>query len=158
MKKFSPERRRFLGFLASLPLVFTLGCDRSGKRVAVTPATLGPEESLNKLLLTLGPWHSEEREKAEDFAKRFLKAEGAGSAYLSSSGKLVQNLASRFPDDSFALKEIDLTGLSGEERELLLNLVTQLYNYIEVRFFVSNEPPWGECQPDRTRYTLPPAK
>lgn len=158
MKKFCPSRRRFLGFLAYLPLVFTFGCETKGKKVALTTISPAPEESLTKLVISLGPWPSREREKAEDFAKRFLKAEDAGPAYLSSSGTLVKSLAARFPDDSFSLKEVDLTGLPSEERELLLNLVSKLYNYIEVRFFVLNEPAWGECQPDRMRYTLPPAK
>lgn len=157
MNSFCPERRRFLGILVSMPVAFSLGCAMKGGTPKAHPALTSPEESLNKLILAAGPWTSEEREKADNFVRRFLAAEGAASPYLPSHGKVLQTLAGRFPAGTFALKEIDLKPLSPEERELLLKLVEQLYNYVEVRFFVSHDPPWGECQPDRMRYTRSPA-
>jgi diphthamide synthase subunit DPH2 len=54
------------------------------------------------------------------------------------------------------LKEIDLQDLPPEERELVIELTKQLYSFIEVRFIVSAEPPWGDCQTDRTRHTRAP--
>ncbi len=32
----------------------------------------------------------------------------------------------------------------------------QLYSLVEVRFFVSNEPRWGVCLGERTRYRQAP--
>jgi hypothetical protein len=46
--------------------------------------------------------------------------------------------------------------LPADERELLVNLVSHLYSFVEVRFVVANEPPWGACQADRTRHTRAP--
>jgi hypothetical protein len=58
---------------------------------------------------------------------------------------LVQSLAGRFPADTMANKEINLRKLPAKERELLVKLVKQLYSFIEVRFFVSDETPGGIC-------------
>lgn len=157
MNSFDPERRRFLGILVSLPAVISMGCATKGMTPKAQPTLPSPEESLHKLIVATGPWPFGERGKAEDFVRRFLAVEGAAYPYLVSHGKVLQTLAGRFPVGAFALEEIDLKTLSPEERELLLKLVEQLYNYIEVRFFVSHDPPWGECQPDRMRYTRSPA-
>jgi hypothetical protein len=157
MSTFSPERRKFLGILVSLPAALSLGCTTKGITPTVQSKAPSPEQALNKLILAAGPWHSGERKEAEDFARRFLAAEDAISSYLPAHGKVLQALAARFPDGAFGLKEVDLRALSPKERELLKKLVEQLYGYVEVRFFISHEPPWGECQPDRMRYTRPPA-
>lgn len=156
MSSFRPERRRFLGMLVSLPAAFSFGCATRSAAPTVHPKLPRPEQSLKKLILAAGPWPSGERGKAEDFARRFLAAEGAVSPYLPTHGKLVQALAARVPDGAFAIEKIDLKVLSPEERELLQRLVEQIYSYVEVRFFLSGEPTWGECQPDRIRYTRPP--
>jgi hypothetical protein len=37
-----------------------------------------------------------------------------------------------------------------------MQLVQQLYSLVEVRFYVSNEPRWGECLGERTRYVQAP--
>jgi hypothetical protein len=55
-----------------------------------------------------------------------------------------------------ALKEVEMGDLSLEERELLLTLVRQIYDLLEVRYYVSGEPPFGECQMDATRHTRAP--
>ena len=157
MSSFRPERRRFLGMLVSLPAALSLGCATKGSTPMVQPKVPSPDQALRRLILAAGPWPSGEREKGEDFARRFLAADGAVSSYLPAHGKVLQALAGRFPDGASALEEIDLGALSPKERELLLKLVAQLYSYIEVRFFISREPPWGECQPDRMRYTRSPA-
>ena len=33
-----------------------------------------------------------------------------------------------------------------KEKEMLMNLSKQLYSFVEVRFYASNEPLWGQCQ------------
>jgi hypothetical protein len=55
-----------------------------------------------------------------------------------------------------SIDEVNLAMLPEEERDLLLQLTRQLYTYVEVRFFVNGEPPWGECQKDNLRYTRIP--
>ena len=156
MKEHDPKRRQFLRVLISLPTGFVIGWDLERHKSTVHAGPLNPEESLKKLILLLGPWPFTDREKAEDFARRFLKAKHAVGSYLPGSSKLVQSLAGRFPADTVAIREINLQNLPTKERELLMNLVKQLYSFIEVRFYVSDEPPWGECQDDTTRHTRAP--
>jgi hypothetical protein len=148
MKDYDPKRRQFLRVLISLPTGFVIGWDLERYKSIVHAHALNPEESLKKLILLLGPWPVTEKEKAEDFARRFLKAKHAVGPYLPGSSQLVQSLASRFPDGTLAIKEINLRSLPAKEQELLMKLVKQLYSFIEVRFYVSNEPPWGECHGD----------
>lgn len=156
MIPFLPERRRFLRILASLSAALSWGCASRGRLPTDLPTKQSPEGSLGKLVLAVGPWPPGEKEGADDFVRRFLAAEDARSSYLPASRMVLHTLAGRFPEGAYALGEIDLRALSPEERDLLTKLVEQLYNYIEVRFFVSREPPWGQCQPDRMRYTRPP--
>lgn len=155
MKEYDHERRQFLKLAISLPIAFVIGCDLERKPEAKAPI-LNPEESLKKLIFVLGPWSAKDKEKAEDFAKRFLKVEYVSSAYLQESSELVQSLASRFTAESIAIKEIDLRSLTKEEQKLLIILVQQLYSFVEVRFYVSNEPPWGECQGSNKWHTQNP--
>jgi len=155
MKKDSNfNRRQFLNLgsklLISLPMVYTIGCDSKH----VSP--LNPKDSLKKLILILGPWTAAEKQKAYDFVKRFLKAKHAIEPYLSGSGKLVQRLAYRFPAETMAINQINLQNLPIKEKELLVNLTKQLYSYVEVRFDVANEPPWGHCQGDPLWHTKTP--
>lgn len=154
MKNFDPKRRRLLGLLVSLPTGLAVGLGQSQSSLE-TPL-LNPEESLRKLILFLGPWPAADREEAEDFARRFLQARDAIRPYLPGLSDLVQSLAGRFPDETLAGEEINLRGSSEQERELLKQLVKQLYSFIEVRFLVSNESPWGACQSDRLKYTKAP--
>jgi hypothetical protein len=135
--------------------LFIIGCDSGQQKAVVHSHALNPKESLKKLLLLLGPWTPSEKEKGEDFVRRFLASEHAGT-YLPESSVLIQNLAGRFPADSMAVNQINLRKLPASERELLTNLTKQLYSFVEIRFFVSGEPPWGECQPDRMLYTRVP--
>jgi hypothetical protein len=155
MIDFTTGRRRVLKALISIPLAFLSGCKSMGFKSAAQEISLRPEESLKKLVMLLGPWSSADRKEAEDFGKRFLKAKHAIDPYLPGSNGLVQSLANRFPP-AMAMKAIDLGNLPPDEQKLLLQLVKQLYSLIEVRFFAAHEPPWGECQGDRLRYTRAP--
>jgi hypothetical protein len=149
-------RRTILRFLFSLPLALFLGCrPKAHPSIAEGPAPT-PEEALRRLILLVGPWDEGQREQAEDFARRFLAAGSAVSPYLPASAATVQSLAGRFPAGTLAVGEIDLAALPEEERDLLLQLTRQLYTYVEIRFLVNGEPPWGECQRDNLRYTRAP--
>ena len=44
------------------------------------------------------------------------------------------------------VEDINLKKIPKEEHELLIVLGKQLYSFVEMRFYVSNEPSWGECQ------------
>ncbi len=156
MKTSDLNRRQFLRILVSVLVTFAIGCDREQLKTVIDTPLLSPEESLKKLILLLGPWPDKDREKAEDFAGRFLKAGHTVDPYLPESDNLVQSLASRFPADAMSMREINLQGLPEKEKELLMNLVSQLHGFVEVRFYISHEPPWGECQGDRTGYTKAP--
>lgn len=148
------NRREFLNvgskLVLTLPVAYAFGC------ASEKTLLLNPEDSLKKLILLLGPWPAAEKSKADDFANRFLKAKPATAPYLPESGKLVQNLAKRFPAESMAINQINLQNLPIKEKELLVNLTKQLYSYVEVRFDVANEPPWGHCQGDRLWHTRAP--
>ncbi len=113
---------------------------------------------MKKLIFLLGPWSKDEKDKAEDFTRRFLKAKDNVGIYLPESGKLVQSLASRFPDGTMAINEINLENLPVEERELLVSLTKQLYSLVEVRFDTTNEPQWGNCQGNAKWHTRVPAQ
>ncbi len=154
MKDHDPTRRHFLQLLPSVPAGFLIGfASEQEKPLAQTP-DLSPEESLKKLIRLLGPWSVSDREKADGFAERFLKASSAVEPYLPGSSELVQSLADRFGDGP--LKEIDLRNLPAKEQALLVQLAQQLYSYVEVRFYTGNKPPWGQCQGDATQYTRAP--
>jgi hypothetical protein len=155
MRDYDPERRRFVRLVASLPVAFAFGCDTDRYRSGADASEPSPEESLRKLVLMLGPWRTEGA-GAEDFAARFVAASHAGGQYVLESSELVQSLAGRFPAGAMAVSEVDLGELPADERELLLNLVSQIYSFIEARFLVANEPPWGACQADRTRHARAP--
>ena len=157
MKDHDPKRRELLVLLTSLPVGFVIGCEAEPRRLPAVAPVLSPEDSLRKLILLIGPWSETDKREAEDFARRFLAAKDGGGAYLPGSGELVQGLASRFPGGTMAVGKVDLRGLPAAERELLVNLVKQFYSLVEVRFRVSNEPPFGECQEDWLRHTRAPA-
>ena len=143
------RRREFIQVLMSLPLGYAVGC-------AVERRTPG-QTALDKLVLALGPWSAEDGARADEFVGRFLAADQVVGLYLPGSSTTIQSLARRFPDGAMAVGEVDLGPLPDEERELLVQLAQQIYSLVEVRFYVSSEPPWGECLGERTRYTQPPA-
>ncbi len=143
------KRREFIQVLMSLPLGYALGC-------AVERMTPG-QQALHKLVLALGPWPATDRARAEEFAARFIAADQVVGLYLPEASSVVLRLARRFPDGAMAVDEVDLEGLPTGERELVVQLTQQIYSLVEVRFYVSSEPPWGECLGERTRYTQPPA-
>jgi len=156
MKKSNARRRRLLKLVITAPLGFIFGWEFTQAGHAEAQALLDPEASLHKLILLLGPWSTADRERGEDFAKRFVQASHTGGLYLPGSGALVQSLASRFPDGAMAISEINMRNLPGEEQALLLQLVGHIYSLIEVRFLACNDPPWGACQADRLRHTRAP--
>jgi hypothetical protein len=156
MKDYDPKRRQILRILLCLPTGFMIGWDSERRTSCAHPRPPTPAESLKRLILLLGPWSSADRKKAEDFAERFLKAKQVARPYLSSSGNGLQTLATRFPSNKMAIQKIDLRNLPPKEQQLLMRLVRQLYSFTEVRFYIRNEPPWGECQDDTTRHTRAP--
>ncbi len=158
MKDHDPRRRELLAILASLPIGLLVGCETESRMLPTIAPVLSPEESVRKLILLVGPWSETEKRAAEDFSRRFLQAKQAAGPYLEGSGELIQGLASRFPNGTMAVRGIDLQGLPVPERELLVNLVKQIYSLVEVRFQVCQEPPFGECQEDRLRHTRAPAR
>ena len=155
MKSWEKDRRDFLKLLASLPVVYVMGCETGRTPTEDELTTTGADESMRKLIRLLGPW--DDRVTAEDFIRRFLGSEPAVAAYLPDRGELIQSLAGHLPDGPLPLETINLEGIPEPERELLLELTKQLYSFIEIRFLVSKEPPWGECQPQgRLRYARAP--
>lgn len=155
MKYLQSDRRDFLRLLLSLPAVLSVGLEPgmilADDRIEVP----GPVGSFEKLIYSLGPWSKTEREKAEDFAGRFLKH--TASSYLTRPAETINRLAGRFSSEDMAMETINLKELPPEETQLLTDLLEQLYTLVEVRFHVLNEPPQGECLNDRLRYTRPPA-
>lgn len=148
MSSWEWKRREFVKVLMTLPVGYAIGCRPEGQAPA--------QESLGNLVFALGPWPAADRERAEEFVARFLAAEHIVGLYLPESEAVIRSLANRFPDGAMASAELDMTLLSAEERELSLQLVQQLYSLVEVRFYISNEPRWGECLGDRTRYVQAP--
>lgn len=146
-------RRRFViqssKLLAFIPFAGVIGC------ISDTRSKLSPEESLKRLIYIIGPWNLDDQLIAEDFAKRFLATDFANQ-YLPKSVALIQSLSKLVLKETESVKEIDLDNLPREEQELLITLTQQLYSFIEVRFYVSNEPPWGECQGDSKWHTRIP--
>jgi hypothetical protein len=146
-------RRRFViqssRLLAFIPLAGVTGC------ISDTKSKLSPEESLKRLIFIVGPWTLEDHSIAEDFAKRFL-ATNYANEYLPKSVKLIESLSEQITEDTTTVKEIDLGNIPVEEQELLVTLTKQLYSFVEVRFYVSNEPSWGECQGDPKWHTRIP--
>ena len=135
-------RRRFVikssKVIAFIPLVGVVSCISEAK------SKLSPQESLKRLIYIVGPWTLEDHSIAEDFAKRFLATDYANE-YLPKSVNLIQSLSKQLSKESAAVKEIDLN-LPIEEQELLITFTQHLYSFVEIRFYASNEPTWGECQ------------
>ena len=156
MDKYNARRRRLLKLVVSLPLGFIFGWELTRAGSAAEQLFLNPEASLQKLILLLGPWSTTDRGRGEDLARRFVRSNRVSGLYLRESGKLVQSLAGRFPDGAMAISEINIQNLPQEEQALLLQLVSQIYSLIEVRFLACNDPPWGTCQADRLRHTRAP--
>jgi len=148
-------RRRFIDqstkLLAFIPLVNVIAC------ISDNDSVLSPEDSLKKLIFIIGPWTIEDKPIAEDFAKRFLKTAHIDQ-YLPNSEKLVQGLAKQFSNETLAIKDIDLKKLSESEQKLLIDLSQQIHSFLEVRFYISNEPLSGECQGDPKWHTQIPKK
>ncbi len=146
-------RRRFViqssRLIAFIPFAGVIGC------LSETDSKEGAEESLKRLIYIVGPWTLEDQSIAEDFAKRFLATDYA-KQYLSKSVNLVKSLSKQIPKEPAVVSEIDLNNLPKEEQELLITLTQQLYSFVEIRFYTSNEPSWGECQGNSRWHTRIP--
>jgi len=146
-------RRRFViqssRLIAFIPFAGVIGC------LSETDSKEGAEESLKRLIYIVGPWTLEDQSIAEDFAKRFLATDYA-KQYLSKSVNLVKSLSTQIPKEPAVVSEIDLNNLPKEEQELLITLTQQLYSFVEIRFYTSNEPSWGECQGNSRWHTRIP--
>lgn len=156
MKKQNNNRRDFLKILTVLPVGFFIGCSPGQQESETKSNLLSSEESLKKLIVLIGPWTISEKEEAEGFALRFIKASNNTSPYLPESSGLIQSILSKVNFESGEFKEINLRKFSDEERELLLQLVQQLHSYLELRNYISKEPKFGECQTDNLFYTKAP--
>lgn len=150
------NRRKSIKLLVSLSVGIAVGCDFKQENNTNQTSLLNPEDSIKKLVYLFGPWSVKQKNDAENFANRFIKSGLDVQPYLPKSDKLVQKLASRFPNKTMALNEVNLEELSIEEQELLLMLVKQLYNHIEIRYLASNQPQYGNCQSNPKGYTKNP--
>jgi len=150
MKKLNYSRRDFLKFLSLLPIGFMFGCGSESEDGEETSEQLETEESFKKLILALGPWSSNQKAEAENFAERFVAASGNTDPYPDG---LIQKIAGRIPDRSIKLKKIDLGNFPEGERKLLIQFVQQLYSYLEIRNIITGEPVFGMCQADNLYYT-----
>jgi hypothetical protein len=149
MKKLNYSRRDFLKFLSLLPVGFMFGCKGDSDREEITER-LETKESFKKLILALGPWSSNQKVEAENFAERFVAASGNTDPYPVG---LINKIATRIPDNSIRLKKIDLGNFPKDERKLLIQFVQQLHNFLEIRNIITGEPVFGMCQTDNVFYT-----
>jgi len=137
------KRRQFViqssRLLAFIPLAELSAC------ISDNESKLSPEDSLKKLIYIVGPWPIEDQSIAEDFAKRFIKSNHADQ-YLQESVDLIKSLMKQISKESIAVNEIKLDNIPEEQQRLLITLTKHIYSFVEVRFYVSNEPPWGLCQ------------
>lgn len=153
MSRHELKRREFLEILMSLPLGAAIACgSETGRPLSDIP--LSTQEAMKKLVWVLGPWSDTEMAQAESFARRFVAASYIVGPYFQDSR--IESLTTRFPDGAMAVGEINLGDLPAQERELVVQLTRDLYSLVEIRFFVSSIPPWGECLGDRTWHTRAP--
>jgi len=136
-------RRRFIiqssKLLAFIPFAGVISCSSDADY------KLSAEESLKRLIYIIGPWTLKDQSMAEDFAIRFIATDFA-KQYLPKSVNLIQSISKQISNETMAVKEIDLGNMPKEEKKSLVTLTKQIYSFVEVRFYVSNEPPWGQCQ------------
>jgi len=137
--------------IASITLYQFIGCTDEVKLISKG------EENLKKLVIAFGPWPMIDRSIAEDFANRFIEVSHLSQNYLKKSVELVNNIANKLPKNAIALESLDLRKFSFEENEFILTLCKQLYNLVEVRYYISKMPQFGECQVDALFYTKSPS-
>ena len=118
-------------------------------------AKFSAEEALKRLIYILGPWELKDHSLAVDFTERFLLTNHANQ-YLPKAADLIQSLSNQISNETMAAEELDISTLPLAENELLLNLTELLYSFVDIRFYVSNEPPWGLCQGDPNWHTRVP--
>ncbi len=137
--------------LAVIPLFHFIGC----KDDASIESSI--KKDLKKLIIAFGPWPSIDRSIAEDFAERFVNAHHLTQSYLHKKADLLITISNKIPKNSISIESLDLSKFSSEEHDLIMNLCDQIYNLVEVRYFISNMPPWGECQIDELFYSKMPS-
>ena len=136
--------------IAGITLYQFIGCEEEIN-------TISKEENLKKLVMAFGPWPLKERSIAEEFANRFIRASHLSQNHLEKSAELVNKIANKLPKNGLAIESMDLGKFSVEENELIMTLCMQLYNLVEVRYYISNMPQFGECQVDALFYTKLPS-
>ena len=137
--------------IAGIALYQFIGCTDDVKLITKN------EENLKKLIIAFGPWPLIDKSVANDFANRFLKASHLSQNYLEKATELIKNIANKLPKNAITLESLELRKFSIEEKELIITLCKQLYNLVEVRYYVSNMPQFGECQGDALFYTKLPS-
>ena len=145
-------RRDFLQIVSLMPLALALGCSTETSAAEI-------EAAIRKFILAVGPWGEDQRDIADDFATRFIAADGVSSAFLS-QGETADRIASRAPFSKgpMALDTLDLSGCSEAEKKLLTDLVTQIYGLLEVQYLhLAGVPDVGVCA-GREQYKLPPSE
>lgn len=156
MSRHELKRREFLEILMALPLGAAVACgSESGRPLSDVPQSA--QEAMKKLVRALGPWPEAETARAENFAQRFVTAAHVVGSYFDERRTALESVAARLPGGAMAVGEIDLGALPTDERELVRQLTRDLYSLVEVRFYLSSIPPWGECIGDRTWHTRAPA-
>ncbi len=136
--------------IAGITLYQFIGCENE------TRSELTSKENLKKLIIAFGPWTIIDKTIAADFAERFVNAHHLTKNYLQKKTELIVKIANKIPKNSIAMESLDLRKFSVEENELIMNLCKQIYNLVEVRYFISNMPPYGECQVDELFYVKEP--
>lgn len=85
-----------------------------------------------------------------------MQSESGAKKYLPASATIIQDLASKFPDDELDIDEIHLDQLTSKERKIILDLTKQIYDFVDVQFYASHMPSWGQCIGDPMWHTKAP--
>lgn len=154
MKTNKLTRRRFINLgtktIAFIPVMNSMSCLPNQNSV------LNAEDSLKRILRIIGPWEAKDQSIADNFISRFLKSVMNTEPYLADSAEIVQNMASRLPNDQLKEVKIELYEIPNTEAILLESLVKHLYSFVEIRNYVINQPQIGICQGSPSWQTLAP--
>jgi len=151
------DRRQSLKIILSVPVGIIVGYNSKLIAGADKVVNISSAQALKKLIILFGPWSIKQKQEAEDFANRFIKARHLAKPFLGESVMLLQSIAKHFSDKDPALKEINLEEFSAKEQHLLSQLVSQLYGLREVRYLAANQQPYGVCLPDPKSYVNSPS-
>ena len=140
-------RRTFLRLAAATPLALS-SCAAGAKARKASDEDL--EEALRRLVFAIGPWPEEESDVAEGFFGRFWSAVPVSERYLKDAA-LLRSASERIVPGTHAARELDLSGLTRDERDLVVDLADGLYSLFEIRAYVGREPTFGVCMTDRSQ-------